>query len=130
MQLAEIDPLTLPSVAIDTRLLLPSVPFVYFCLNRSGEVLYIGKTLNLQNRWRRHNRITHLTNAGCVKIAWLEIAIELLDEVEVALIRRFDPPLNNHHAFLSKLLPTRSASPAILSVFYRLRSSRQASFDA
>jgi excinuclease UvrABC nuclease subunit len=92
-----IDPLALPSLSLVERRNLPNCPAVYFVLNSSSEILYIGGTANLAQRWLTHHRCNQLTNMGDdgIRIAWLECSEPaLLPEIEAALIKHFQPSLN------------------------------------
>jgi hypothetical protein len=73
---------------------LPSITAVYFCLSPNNEVLYIGQTINLVNRWTQHHRYQHLKEIDGVRIAWLEVPAEMLLSIEESLIDRFKPLLN------------------------------------
>ena len=56
MNVASIDPLTLPSLPLLERSHLSYCPAIYFVMQ--GEcVLYIGKTINLAQRWANNNRL-------------------------------------------------------------------------
>jgi len=91
-----IDPLALPSLSLQERRNLPQCAAVYFVLNGSSKILYIGGTLNLVQRWLTHHRCNQLTNMGDgIRIAWLECSEPaLLPEIEAALIKHFQPSLN------------------------------------
>lgn len=83
----------LPFVDLSDRSLLPATPCIYFALH--GEVVqYVGKSVNPRQRWASHHRFDQLSETGGVKIAYLSCPIEVLSEVEQALIEWFDPPLN------------------------------------
>lgn len=95
MNLAEINPLTLPSLPLVERSQLPNCPAIYFVM-QSDCVLYIGKSVNLVQRWVAHHKWYQLIKLdGTVKIAWLECTDEaLLTQIETALIKQFKPELN------------------------------------
>jgi CopG-like RHH_1 or ribbon-helix-helix domain, RHH_5 len=94
-----INPLTLPSLPLANRSALPPCPAVYFVLE-GDRVLYIGRSVNLQQRWMTHRRYKQLKAISNVRIAWLECNDpNLLPEIEVALIKYFQPSLNG------KLIP-------------------------
>jgi excinuclease UvrABC nuclease subunit len=83
---------TLPSLPLSDRKQLPTVSCIYFAMS-NGVVQYIGKSTNLKDRWRRHQRTQELSIDSC--IAWIEVSNpELLTEIEKALISWFNPPLN------------------------------------
>lgn len=97
MQITEINPLALPSLPLKERSLLPATSCIYFAIDCQGVVQYIGRSLNLQQRWMQHHRQSDLEKVDGVQIAWLAIDTpELLPEIERALIEWFSPPLNDH----------------------------------
>ncbi len=90
-----INPLTLPSVALEERSQLPITPCIYFAIDSEGVVQYIGRAENLKQRWVSHHRYEYLKLCSQVKISYLQIDdIVFLPEIEAALIRHFDPPIN------------------------------------
>jgi hypothetical protein len=94
MNVAEINPLGLPSLPLAERRNLPDCPAIYLVLEGTS-VLYIGRTEDLQQRWVAHHRYSQLKNNGSARIAWLECTeSELLPAIESALIELFCPPLN------------------------------------
>lgn len=95
MNVAEINPLTLPSLPLSERKQLPSCSAIYFVM-QGDRILYIGKTVNLAQRWATHNRLKQFVKiVGDVHIAWLECSdTTLLRKVEAALIKQFEPELN------------------------------------
>jgi len=88
-------PLNLPSVPLLERHNLPRCQSIYFVLE-DGQVLYIGRTVNLNQRWAVHHILPQLKmRKGEVRIAWLECSVaELLPEIETGLIEHFQPLLN------------------------------------
>lgn len=99
---------TLPSLPVAKRRELPNCPAVYFAISESREILYIGRSRSLVERWRAHHRIEQFLETP-VLIAWLSVENSSeLNAIERALIRRFSPPLNdtdqpgcNGHVILS-----------------------------
>jgi hypothetical protein len=90
-------PTELPSLPLDHRRKLPNIPAVYFALGEGNEVLYIGKSVSLLNRWwgKSHHRFAQLESLGSVRLAWIELeSKEFLDEVEQVLIEYFSPAMN------------------------------------
>lgn len=84
----------LPFVMFSDRKKLPNSPCVYLVLDKSGQVLYIGRSINASQRWESHHKYNALKNLEGVKISYLEIDEPLLYSVEKALIAWFKPPLN------------------------------------
>ncbi|MBD2416101.1 GIY-YIG nuclease family protein [Nostoc calcicola FACHB-3891] len=95
MSVEVVNPLTLPSLSLQERRSLPECAAVYFVLN-GNEILYIGGTVNLAQRWLAHHRWHQLVEMGDgIRLAWLECSEPaLLLEVETALIKHFQPRLN------------------------------------
>lgn len=105
MQLTDINPLTLPSLPLHERSQLPSVPGIYFVLDTFGQVQYIGRSINIRQRWISHHRYLELEGMEFVSIAWLELSdSSLLEDVESALIEYFSPFLNERPVY--KFRPT------------------------
>jgi excinuclease UvrABC nuclease subunit len=95
MNTNNIDPLTLPSLPLKERSSLPSCSAIYFVMDGNC-VLYIGKSVNLAQRWATHHKLSQLVKLDSVlKIAWLECSdANLRDDIEAALIQQFTPKLN------------------------------------
>lgn len=83
------------SLDFDNRTLLPKLPAIYFVL-QDEEIIYIGQTKNLVDRWRRHHIINQLTGlSGKISIAWLQFEDgTLLSVIESFLITALEPRLN------------------------------------
>ena len=93
------DPRLLPSVALADRGNLPQMPAVYFAIDASGVIRYVGKTKQLCRRWNcnAHHRLRSLEEMGGVRIHYAGIFSPTSDEsreIERQLIRRFKPSLN------------------------------------
>jgi len=95
MNASTIDPLTLPSLPLGERKQLPKCSGIYFVI-KDGDILYVGRTANLYQRWLAHHIWQHLYDvSGELRVAWLECSdTELLPAVEKAMIAHFKPPLN------------------------------------
>jgi GIY-YIG catalytic domain len=95
MNLAEIDPLALPSLPLLNRSQLPNLPAIYFVIT-DEQVIYIGRTSNLRQRWVDHHLLKQKALGEIlVKVAWLSCSdINLLPSIELALIEYFQPCLN------------------------------------
>lgn len=93
----QINPFLLPSVAIEDRNSLPEIPAIYFAISKEDEILYIGRAVLLQKRWKLHHRVKQLESLNGVKISWLEcndLVDRELKSLEEACIRHFNPTLN------------------------------------
>lgn len=98
----QLDPRTLPYVALSELRYLPSCAGIYFAIEHSGEVAYIGQSFNICRRWRSHPvaadlcEVSDLSAARRIRVAWLTVENPLhMDELERAFIRRFRPRLND-----------------------------------
>ena len=90
---------TLPALALEARKELPAVSGIYFVRNASGEVVYIGRAVNLRQRWETHHRARQLKSFTGITIAWLAVEDQaLLGEIEAACITHYAPPLNGSTA--------------------------------
>jgi hypothetical protein len=89
-----LDVSSLPSMLLSDRSQLPKISCVYFAIS-SGNIQYIGRSVNLHSRWTGHHRTNCLATDS--HIAWIEVSnLDLLPEIEAALIYWFKPPLNRH----------------------------------
>jgi hypothetical protein len=88
---------------------LPATSAVYFAFAETGEVLYIGSTLDLRYRWERlqHHHLFDLQEAGCVSLAWAMMPGDALLLAESVMIHVFRPRLNHN---VSKRRTTLSAT--------------------
>ena len=95
MNAIDIDPLTLPSLCLLQRKQLPSICAVYFVLYEN-EVIYVGKSNALMQRWSTHHRLKELNSlSGEVRIAWLICDNpQFLDQLEKLMIAHFKPWMN------------------------------------
>jgi excinuclease UvrABC nuclease subunit len=50
----------LPSVYLLDKDKLPNCAAIYFVFDSKGQILYIGRTINLVGRWREHHRFKQL----------------------------------------------------------------------
>lgn len=92
---------TLPSLPLSEKGKLPSYAAIYFALSSYGRVLYIGRSINIQERLRGHHRLPILKAFGNVSIAWLKENNSLaLQRIEATLIEYFNPPLNKIPSYL------------------------------
>ena len=94
-----VDPSTLPSVLLDEYKLLPDSPGIYIAIDGSGTIQYVGRSTNLRFRWGiSHHRYDDLKVMQGVKIAYLLVERDLLDETELLLINQLSPALNGTKA--------------------------------
>jgi GIY-YIG catalytic domain len=62
----------LPRVCFHEKQLLPDIAAVYFAVSATEQILYVGETINLRQRWFNHHRSDELTNLQCAWIVWEE----------------------------------------------------------
>ena len=69
---------------------------IYFCHDRQSDLQYIGKTRNLQNRWRNHKYKSMVeTGQWTIRTKKLNAAVFNTLEIEEAFyIAAFRPPCN------------------------------------
>ncbi len=105
----------LPSLPLADRHLLPDVSAVYFALDAQSQVLYIGKSVHLSDRWRgtSHHRYDQIAIDQNARLAWLTVrSNESLEAIEATCIAHFRPPLNgfNRRGLRKKLLRVKSSA--------------------
>jgi excinuclease UvrABC nuclease subunit len=87
---------TLPWLPLEERTVFPTTPAIYFCLNSTDDILYIGRSQNVRTRWSRHHQYGALSVIANIKVAYLFVdQPELLPELERSLIKFYNPPLNS-----------------------------------
>ena len=91
-----IDICNLPYVDLASRFDLPSQSAIYFAIDGQENIQYIGRSANLNQRWKSHHKIGVLKLVGKIRIAYLLLDTDLLASVETALIDYFNPPLNGN----------------------------------
>ena len=107
----ELDFTTLPTLSLQERDRLPSCPAIYFALDSSDRVLYVGKATNLQSRWRDHHRFDQLNRTHkrtAVRLAWFDCSscIAQLSAMETFYIDRYKPLLNGTQVPAKKIIPS------------------------
>ncbi|MCA1991896.1 MAG: GIY-YIG nuclease family protein [Coleofasciculus sp. S288] len=107
----------LPSVYLLEKDKLPNCAAIYFVSDSQGQVLYVGRTVNLLERWREHhrfNQLKRLNRKKRISISWMTCSndINILSNLENELIKLYKPPLN-----WSKVVsPVRRITPAELAL--------------
>lgn len=100
LKIDDLLPFLLPSVKLSERRNLPNSPAVYFVLEddnaQNSNVIYVGMTVNIANRWRKHERLKLLKpRSSNIRITWLECnnnAVRVM--VEHLFIQLLEPELN------------------------------------
>lgn len=128
--IADINPLDLPSMTLENRGRLPNCAAVYFVIDNSNTVLYIGQTISLVRRWMAHHRAKELLGFESARIAWLEVSdTSLLAGIERACIDHFAPYLNQPNGDLDKPLTVRLSYRLHELVKERARAARRKPAD-
>lgn len=123
---ANLDLRSLPSVSFVERKYLPCSSGIYLVI-RKNEVLYIGKSANIRDRWKSHHQSSLVEEFD--RIAWWELPKESLNEAELRLIERFNPCLNINKISVT-LPPLQKAYYPLNELMERYGlSSRQALYD-
>jgi hypothetical protein len=91
----DIDVTNLPFVAFADRNQIPHASAVYFVLDETDSVIYVGRSVDIRNRWRGHHLLAELRHLEGIRIAWYQPERGgLLAEIEAVCIDRFSPRLN------------------------------------
>ncbi|MEB3182551.1 MAG: GIY-YIG nuclease family protein [Nostocaceae cyanobacterium] len=99
MSLEDIKLSTLPSVYLLEKDALPNCAAIYFVTDSKGQVIYIGRTVNLVERWKDHHRfkqLKRLNRKDRISISWMACSkdINTLSNLENEFIQLYKPPLN------------------------------------
>ncbi|HEY9635676.1 MAG TPA: GIY-YIG nuclease family protein [Coleofasciculaceae cyanobacterium] len=117
MLLKDINLSELPSLGLLEKGNLPNCAAIYFVSDSKGQVIYIGRTVNLVARWREHHRFNQLKRfdrKNRISISWMACSndINTLSKLESELIKLYKPPLN-----WSKVVsPVRRITPAEIAL--------------
>ncbi|NJN13465.1 MAG: GIY-YIG nuclease family protein, partial [Richelia sp. RM1_1_1] len=107
----------LPSVYLLEKDKLPSCAAIYFVSDSNGQIIYIGRTVNLVERWREHHRFNQLKRFNRktrVTISWISCSndIKILSQLENEFINLYKPPLN----WSKVVTPVRKITPALTAL--------------
>ena len=100
MEITQLEVMALPSAPISNAKALPEDAAIYFVLDAAGDIHYIGSTVNLKRRFFGHHRGIDFGLAQCDRVCFLSarnMTNKMLRQVEVALIKQFQPSLNVQH---------------------------------
>ena len=102
----------LPSIYLLDKDNLPNCAAIYFVSDSKGQVLYIGRTVNLVERWRQHHRFNQLkrfNRKDRLTISWMTCSndIKTLSNLEDEFIKLYKPPLN----WSKVVAPVRKITP-------------------
>ncbi|AFZ11326.1 helix-turn-helix domain protein [Crinalium epipsammum PCC 9333] len=98
INLSIVNPLELPSVPLLDRKKLHRWGGVYFVIRGEKDILYIGQSPLIKNRWNQHHLLRKLSedDKQQSRIYWLATD-EDLEPIEAAFIHHFRPPLNRYY---------------------------------
>jgi predicted GIY-YIG superfamily endonuclease len=102
----------LPSVHLLDKNRLPNCAAIYFVTDSNGQIIYIGRTVNLVSRWKDHHRFNQLkrfNRKNLLSISWLNCSNDLstLSKLENEFINLYKPPLN----WTKVVKPVRKITP-------------------
>ena len=108
---------SLPSVYLLDKNNLPNCAAIYFISNSNGQILYIGRTVNLAERWKEHHRFKQLkrfNRKDRISISWMTCSndINTLSQLENEFIQLYKPPLN----WSKVVAPVRKITPAEIAL--------------
>jgi excinuclease UvrABC nuclease subunit len=89
-----VDVSRLPSLLFTERSRLPRCSGIYFAVSSTNEVLYIGRSSCIRQRWRKHDHRHSFRELRGVRVAWLEAHRDCLYALERDLIALLRPRLN------------------------------------
>ena len=85
----------LPWLPLEERSAFPQKRAIYFAIDASNRIHYIGIAENPKTRWSNHHKFPELSKIVGVKIAYFFVnTFDPLRPAETALIKHFQPPLN------------------------------------
>lgn len=89
----------LPSVQLLDKHILPNCAAIYFVSDSKGQIIYIGRTVNLFERWKAHhrfNQLKRLNRKNKLNISWFDCSFhtEIISTLENKFINLYKPPLN------------------------------------
>jgi len=106
------DILRLPHIGLNSRELLPEHSGIYYVLDETSIIWYIGKAKNLRSRWAgdSHHRLYQLQKQRKkqLTIYYEFVANSQLDAIERQRIEQYNPQLNGTKVKKKKLHPTET----------------------
>jgi len=117
-----LDPLAMSSVELDNLNQLPDCSAIYFAIDSQNRILYIGQAVNLLTRCKNNHRIYQLQEINQdypVRIAWQVCNNEELNEIELYLIKHFQPLLNRTQVKSPQIVPSELVFQNFLREFSR-----------
>ncbi|MBW4455876.1 MAG: GIY-YIG nuclease family protein [Nostoc indistinguendum CM1-VF10] len=91
----ELDLQSLPWLPLEEKAAFPKRAAIYFAIDSQKNIQYIGRSVNVRERWDNHHKYHDLAAMTGIRIAYLLVDLpELLPAIEDVLILHFQPPLN------------------------------------
>ena len=110
--IADVDILTLSQVVLQARQMLPEYSAIYYVLDETNNVWYIGKAKNIRKRWqgKAHHRIYQLEvqRKQHFTIYYEQVSESQLDSIEKQRIKKYHPHLNASPVKPKKVRPTET----------------------
>jgi predicted GIY-YIG superfamily endonuclease len=110
--IADLDILALPKVALQVKQILPEYSGIYYVLDETNNIWYIGKAKNLRKRWqgKAHHRIYQLEaqKKQHFAIYYEQISKFQLDSLEKQRIEKYHPHLNASPVKTKNVHPTET----------------------
>ncbi|MGB3206984.1 MAG: GIY-YIG nuclease family protein, partial [Crinalium sp.] len=104
--------LELPNVPLQAKQLLPEYSGIYYVLDETNNVWYIGKSKNIQKRWqgKAHHRIYQLSaqKKKHFTIYYELVSSSQLDSVEKQRIEKYHPHLNSSPVKTKQVRPSET----------------------
>jgi hypothetical protein len=101
-----------PSTAWDQIAALPTGAAIYYVLNNTSAVLYVGESTQVRQRWTHHHRRADLATVGATRIAWQAVWPEFL-LLEGLFIHYCRPRWQRQPSILTAHEDTRSKKPYV-----------------
>lgn len=110
--IADVDILILPKVVLQAKQILPEYSGIYYVLDETNNVWYIGKAKNIRKRWqgKAHHRIYQLEaqKKKQFTIYCERVSETQLDNTEKQRIEKYHPHLNASPVKTKKVHPTET----------------------
>ncbi|MBE9200358.1 MULTISPECIES: GIY-YIG nuclease family protein [unclassified Nodularia (in: cyanobacteria)] len=113
MNLENIKVSELPSVYLLDKNILPNCAAIYFVSESKGQIIYIGRTVNLVQRWKDHHRFNQLkrfNRKNKLNISWFTCSpdTEIISNLENEFIKYALCELRQRMLFKSKNVNTKT----------------------
>ncbi len=121
---SEINVYDLPRVPLTNLKLLPAEAGLYFAIDDSGRIWYVGIAKSLRDRRSTHERLVDFKCALVTHFAWtIDLDAGSRNSNEQDFIRLFDPPLNDlHRTGRRPVIPTGRTRDEELQRFIEIKN--------